>query len=82
VPDGSCDLTAHVAVDSLDHDVVTTQREALRGLGLHAAPPPQSLARADPPAYLAALARRTALAALTDPRGLGGFRWVLRRVAP
>ncbi|HYN30147.1 MAG TPA: SAM-dependent methyltransferase [Dermatophilaceae bacterium] len=80
VPDGTCDLTAHVAVDSLEHDVVTTQRDALRGLGLRAAPPPQALARADPPAYLAALARRSALGALTDPRGLGGFRWVLRRV--
>ena len=34
VPDGSCDLTAHVAVDALDHDEVTTQRTALRDLGV------------------------------------------------
>ena len=39
VPDGSCDLTAHVAVDSLEHDELTTQRAALHELGLHAAHP-------------------------------------------
>ena len=33
VPDGSCDLTAHVAMDSLSHDELHTQRDALRALG-------------------------------------------------
>ena len=33
VPDGSCDLTAHVAVDALAHDERTTQRAALLDLG-------------------------------------------------
>ena len=33
VPDGSCDLTAHVAVDSLEHDEITTQRAALHAPG-------------------------------------------------
>jgi len=82
VPDGSCDLTAHVAVDSLEHDDVTTQRDALRALGVHARTPDVTRAHTDPAGYLAALARSSAAAALTDPSGLGAFRWVLRRVAP
>ncbi len=80
VPDGSCDVTAHVAVDSLDADEVTTQRAALHDLGLRAGPPSHALSRTDPAGYVAALARSTAVAALTDPGGLGAFHWVLRRV--
>ncbi len=80
VPDGSCDLTAHVAVDSLEHDEVTTQRAALHALGAEARTPDHGLARTDPAGYLAALAAASALVALTSPDGLGGFRWVLRRV--
>ncbi len=80
VPDGSCDLTAHVAVDSLEHDQVTTQRAALHALGAEARTPDHGLARTDPAGYLAALAAASALVALTSPDGLGGFRWVLRRV--
>jgi SAM-dependent MidA family methyltransferase len=80
VPDGSCDLTAHVAVDSLEHDEVTTQRAAMRALGVHARTPNHQLARTDPAGYLAALAAASALGALTSPDGLGGFHWVLRRV--
>ncbi|HET9020731.1 MAG TPA: SAM-dependent methyltransferase [Ornithinibacter sp.] len=80
VPDGSCDLTAHVAVDSLDHDELTTQRDALRALGVSGAPPPHARAATDPAGYLAALAAASAATALTDPAGLGGFHWVFRRV--
>jgi SAM-dependent MidA family methyltransferase len=80
VPDGSMDVTAHVAVDSLDSDTTTSQRDALHELGMHAATPPHELSRTDPVAYLAALSRSSAVAALTDPAGLGGFSWVLRRV--
>jgi SAM-dependent MidA family methyltransferase len=80
VPDGSTDVTAHVAVDSLEADEVTTQREALHRLGLRAGPPPHALSRTDPAGYLAGLARSSAVAALTDPGGLGAFAWVLRRV--
>ncbi len=80
VPDGSCDLTAHVAVDSLEHDEVTTQRSALHALGARARTPDRELARTDPAGYLAALAAASALGALTSPDGLGGFLWVLRRV--
>src|SRR5699024_8170481 len=95
VPDGSCDLTAHVAVDSLadagarvggtgTHHLLT-QREALLDL-LPDPPPttpvPSELARRDPSAYLAALARRGALAALTARGGLGDFWWVVAPVRP
>lgn len=80
VPDGSCDLTAHVAVDSLEHDRLVLQRDLLRELGLVPAPPDHALASTDPGGYLRALAHRSAVAAMTDPSGLGGFWWVLRRV--
>lgn len=88
VPDGSCDLTAHVAVDSLVHHVgsvagagapvVLTQRQALDDL-CPTPPDPdrQGLARRDPTAYLAGLARRAALGALRAPGGLGDFSWVV-----
>lgn len=79
VPDGSCDLTAHVAVDSLGHDELGTQRDWLRDLGVAAALPAHDLARTDPAGYVAALSRSSAAAALTDPNGLGAFHWVLRR---
>jgi SAM-dependent MidA family methyltransferase len=91
VPDGSCDITAHVAVDSLvDHvrmlhraeqpDVVP-QRVALADLLPDAdARVPHELARREPPAYLQALARRAALRTLTAPGGLGDFAWITVRV--
>ncbi|QKE83672.1 SAM-dependent methyltransferase [Arthrobacter sp. NEB 688] len=82
LPDGSRDLTAHVAVDSLRHDELTTQREALHRLLGRTGLPDHALARTDPAGYLAALADTSALTALTDPAGLGGFRWVLARVRP
>ena len=102
VPDGCCDLTAHVAWDSVvDHlgpaATSTSQRAALLGLleddgaaadgaagtgGALLPPVPHALARADPAAYLARLARRAALGALTAPGGLGDFGWVLVPVGP
>lgn len=82
VPDGSCDVTAHVALDSLDADEVLTQREALAQLGLDATRPPHTLARTEPAAYLHALARSSTVAALRDPAGLGGFGWALTRLRP
>lgn len=77
VPDGSCDLTAHVAVDTLGATSLQTQRAALHDLLGRAVPPPHSLSGTDPGAYLTALGRTSALTALTDPRGLGGFWWAL-----
>jgi SAM-dependent MidA family methyltransferase len=80
VPDGSCDLTAHVAMDTLDHDDLVDQRTALRGLGLDGRTPPHSLSRADPAAYLRALVASSAAAALTAPEEFGGFLWAFKRV--
>ncbi|GAA2019331.1 SAM-dependent methyltransferase [Terrabacter terrae] len=80
VPDGTCDVTAHVAMDSLDADEVSTQREALQALGVTGATPPHALARAEPLAYLAALEQTGAEARLLDRQGFGGFWWALKRV--
>ncbi|GAA2497890.1 SAM-dependent methyltransferase [Terrabacter carboxydivorans] len=80
VPDGSCDLTAHVAMDTLDADEVRTQREALQALGLSGTTPPHALASTDPLAYLAGLERASTEARLLDRDGFGGFRWAVKRV--
>lgn len=80
VPDGTCDLTAHVAMDSLDHTELLDQRTVLRGLGITGTPPPHDLARSDPAAYLRALERAGTAAALTAPGGFGGFLWAFRLV--
>lgn len=79
VPDGSRDLTAHVAMDTLGADEVTSQREALAELGILSGPPSRDLAARDPAGYLAALSRASAVAALADPMGLGAFRWARTR---
>jgi SAM-dependent MidA family methyltransferase len=75
VPDGSCDLTAHVAMDSLTHDELIDQRSALLQLGVRGRIPPNDLARSNPPAYLQALGAASAAAALTTRGGLGDFLW-------
>jgi SAM-dependent MidA family methyltransferase len=106
VPDGSRDITAHVALDACAaageaaacaasgdaaacaaageasgaRTVLTTQRAALRALGLRGRRPPLALARTDPPGYLAALRQAAEEAELTDPGGLGAFSWLLQAV--
>jgi SAM-dependent MidA family methyltransferase len=80
VPDGTCDLTAHVAMDSLDHDDLLDQRTLLRGLGVDGHLPPHEVARQDPRAYLCALESTSAAAALTDPGGFGGFLWAVKEL--
>jgi SAM-dependent MidA family methyltransferase len=89
VPDGSCDITAYIAVDSAaaagaaaagTEPIVVTQRTALRALGVHGRRPPTSQARDDPIGYVQALARSTAAAELTDLEGLGGHWWLLQPV--
>jgi SAM-dependent MidA family methyltransferase len=78
-PDGSCDITAHVAVDSVAAAVggaVTTQRESLRALGIDATRPDHALATSDPQRYLAELSAAGEAAELLDPAGLGGFAWI------
>ena len=79
VPDGSCDITAHVAVDSVAAAVggtIAGQRDALRALGIDATRPDHALATSDPHGYLAELSAAGEAAELLDPAGLGGFRWI------
>jgi SAM-dependent MidA family methyltransferase len=86
VPDGSCDLTAHVAVDAVaaagpGGAAWWTQAEALRALGLVARRPPLALAHRDPAGYLHGLAGAGLAGELTDPAGLGAHLWLLQPVA-
>lgn len=80
VPDGSCDLTAHVALDAcaLPGARLLTQRAALRALGVTGGRPPLSLATSDPAAYVRALAGAGEAAELTAPGGLGDFGWLVQ----
>jgi len=75
VLDGSCDVTAHVALDSLGGSLVL-QRDALRALGVSAARPSLELAQTDPLRYVAELSSAGEASELLDPSGLGGFGWV------
>jgi SAM-dependent MidA family methyltransferase len=75
VLDGTCDITAHVALDSLGGEV-RSQRDMLMQLGVSAQRPPLDLAHSDSAAYLAALSAAGEAAELLDPSGLGGFGWV------
>ncbi|MGW3855056.1 SAM-dependent methyltransferase [Micromonospora arida] len=89
VPDGSSDVTAHVAMDSVASAgaavarcaySLVLQREALRALGADGGRPPLSLAGTDPVGYVRALATASAVAELTDPAGLGGHWWLRQPV--
>lgn len=89
VPDGSRDVTAHVAMDSVASAgervarcayALGSQREGLRALGADGGRPPLSLAANDPAGYLRALAAASAVAELTDPAGLGGHWWLRQPV--
>ncbi|QUQ69665.1 SAM-dependent methyltransferase [Kutzneria sp. CA-103260] len=81
VPDGSCDITAHVAWDAVAAATgpceLLTQREALAALGIANAPPAAGLAAQDPLGWLAGAGRASRVAELRDPAGLGGFHWLL-----
>lgn len=74
-PDGSCDITAHVALDSLGGTIMR-QRDALQALGVSGTRPSLDLARAEPMRYLSELSSAGEAAELLDPSGLGGFGWV------
>ena len=87
VPDGSCDVTAHVALDACaeagrhagaTETVLTTQREALGALGVVAEQPHSELASTDPGAYVAAIVRVGQLAELRERGGLGDFGWLVQ----
>ncbi|MDQ3504733.1 MAG: SAM-dependent methyltransferase [Actinomycetota bacterium] len=92
IPDGRCDLTAHVAIDSVAaagqdalrtatnfavRSILTDQRTALRCLGVSGRRPDHV---ADPRGYAAALQRAGDSAELIDRRGLGGFTWLVQGV--
>ncbi|MFF2326798.1 MULTISPECIES: SAM-dependent methyltransferase [unclassified Streptomyces] len=88
VPDGSCDLTSHVALDACAAAVDTssgtrpetlTQREALHRLGINGERPSPALASTDPAGYLRALVSAGEAAELTARGGLGDFGWLLHR---
>ncbi|MEW2476036.1 SAM-dependent methyltransferase [Micromonospora gifhornensis] len=89
VPDGSCDVTAHVAMDSVASAgervarcayLLGSQRDGLRALGADGGRPPLSLAVSDPAGYVRALAVASAAAELTDAAGLGGHLWLWQPV--
>ncbi|MFH8513589.1 SAM-dependent methyltransferase [Streptomyces gelaticus] len=87
VPDGSCDLTSHVALDACAAagsgagapPELLSQREALRRLGVSGERPPLALASADPAGYVRALASAGEAAELTARGGLGDFGWLMQR---
>ena len=89
LPDGSRDITAHVALDACaaagtaagaGESVLTTQRAALQALGLDARRPSLALAANDPERYAQALGQASVNAELMDADGLGGFGWLVQAV--
>jgi SAM-dependent MidA family methyltransferase len=89
LPDGSRDITAHVALDACaaagtaagaDESVLIAQRAALQALGLNARRPSMALAVADPERYARALAQASVNAELVDAEELGGFGWLVQAV--
>lgn len=83
LPNGSRDVTAHVAVDAVASRVagtVLSQREALRALGVSGSRPDLAMATSDPQGYVRALSEAGEAAELTDEAGLGAFLWVVSTV--
>jgi SAM-dependent MidA family methyltransferase len=79
LPDGSRDVTASLAVDSVAErvgGVVRRQRDVLRDLGITGTRPDLALADTDPVAYVAGLSSAGEAAELTAVGGLGDFWWV------
>lgn len=80
VPDGSCDLTAHVALDScaaVTGSRLLRQREVLQALGVDGRVPEW---HGDASSYGAALQTSSRAGSLLDPAGLGGFGWLVHAV--
>lgn len=90
VPDGSCDLTSHVALDACAEAAAADgavaelldQRTALKELGISGERPPLARASTDPAGYVRALAAAGEAAELTARGGLGDFGWLRQRTAP
>jgi SAM-dependent MidA family methyltransferase len=80
-PDGSCDITAHVLLESCPaavpdvQSLLLTQRDALTRLGVSGRRPSYG---GDPRAYLSELSAAGEAAELLDPGGLGGFTWLVQ----
>jgi SAM-dependent MidA family methyltransferase len=85
VPDGSCDITAHVALDACSAatpggwTLLTRQADVLPLLGVTSTLP-GAAAIVDPGAYALGLAARSRARVLLDPDGPGGFGWLLQAV--
>lgn len=88
-PDGSTDITAHVALDSVaaagevagaTDTLLLDQRTALRALGVTGGRPDIALASTDPHAYLRALSGAGEEAELIARGGLGDFGWLVQGV--
>ena len=82
-PRRTCDITAHVALDACaeagragrrDIHTLSTQRDALRALGITGARPPLDLARVDPRGYLRALRSGLGGGRADRPSGSGRLR--------
>ncbi|KUL43013.1 SAM-dependent methyltransferase [Streptomyces regalis] len=86
VPDGSCDITAHVALDAcatacaLSGARLVSQREALHTLGISGTRPSLELASTRPAEYVRALATAGEATELTATGGLGDFGWLVQPV--
>jgi SAM-dependent MidA family methyltransferase len=89
VPDGSCDITSHVALDACAAagqtagavwTVLTDQRTAMHALLGTSRPPSYDLAAREPATYLAALSRASQAAELSRRDGLGAFGWLVQGV--
>jgi SAM-dependent MidA family methyltransferase len=80
LPDGSRDVTAHVAMDAVADRVggrLHRQRDILGDLGVSGERPDLARATSDPQGYLTALGAATEAAELTAAGGLGDFWWLL-----
>jgi SAM-dependent MidA family methyltransferase len=91
IPDGTCDVTAHVALDAVARagqaagatsTVLARQRDVLRRLGVTAERPDPSSARDDAAGYLARLELAGEAAELLDREGFGDFGWLLQSRGP
>jgi SAM-dependent MidA family methyltransferase len=89
VPDGSCDVTSHVALDACaaagersgaTASLLVRQREALHALGVNGQRPTRDLAERDPASYLRELTRTSEAAELVQRGGLGDFGWLVQCV--
>jgi SAM-dependent MidA family methyltransferase len=87
VPDGTCDITCHVAMDACaaagvkagaQDSVLLRQRDALHFLGVSGALPEPGLAHTRPAEYVRQLSGASEAAELLDPSSLGSFWWLLQ----